>query len=84
MIVFDVDKAQYIDNEFQLFDTKTGETDYPTHEEKLYDEVREGKGRYQGKIVKYYELDGEQYRKEFDISGKDFYAKGGGLNRGNN
>jgi len=64
-------------HEFHLFDTQTGETDYDIKsEDDLQDKVREGKGRYQGKQVWYYEIDGELYRKEEDIEGS-FYAKGG-------
>ena len=71
---FDEDEAEYIDNEFQLFDTNTGKYEYPNSEDELLKEIRKGRGKYRGKIVKYYEIDGEQFRKE-ELIGD--YAKGG-------
>jgi len=78
---FDEDKAEYIDNEFQLFDTNTGEYEYPNSEDELFEEIRKGRGKYRGKIVKYYEIDGEQFRKE-ELIGD--YAKGGKIDYSKN
>jgi hypothetical protein len=58
--------------EFQLFDTETGETEYLDNEDDLFDKY-DGE-RYDAKTVWYYTYDGEDLRYEERYDG---YAKGG-------
>ena len=58
--------------EFQLFDTKNGETEYLDNEDDLFDKY-DGE-RYDAKTVWYYTYDGEDLRYEERYDG---YAKGG-------
>ena len=61
--------------EFQLFDTETGETEYLDNEDDLFDKY-DGE-RYDAKTVWYYTYDGEDLRYEERYDG---YAKGGKTN----
>ena len=62
--------------EFQVFDTETGETYYENSELDIDRTIMDGKGKYDGKIVWYYTYDGDDYRYEQYFLP---FAKGGKL-----